>query len=329
MAIYRSTQGSTNTQDSLSPTLNRRTFLGCSTAAATALAISSLMAKEGDKQEIIDAHSHIWTTDLKAYPLQNNQTVEDLKPRSFTPEELMAIAGPLGVTKVVLIQHNIYHGKDNSYITDTIQNEPEKYSGVGRIDSEHPDAVQEMTRLRKLGIRGLRILPGDAGEKTPWRDGAGMNALWKNGPKLGVAMCPLINPEDLAEVKFMCEKYPETTVVIDHFARIGIDGMIRDKDVKNLVEISKFPNTNVKVSAYYALGKKQPTHDELTPMIKALYETYGPDRLMWASDCPYQLTPPNTYADSIRLITERIDFLSATDRDAILKKTADRVFFKA
>lgn len=309
---------------------SRRQFLMSSSVATTAALLGSPLTAADQTpmpQEMIDAHAHIWTTDLITYPLQKQQTVEDLKPRSFTPEELMAIAAPQGVKKVVLIQHNIYHGKDNSYITDTIQNEPDKYSGVAKIDAQGTGQQKEMNRLRQLGIRGLRILPSDGGEGVAWRDISGMNAMWKHGPEVGIAMCPLINPADLAEVHHMCQKYPETTVVIDHFARIGIDGTIREADLKSLVNISKFPNTNVKVSAYYALGKKQPPHDELIPMIKTLYESYGPDRLMWASDSPYQLTAPNTYGDSIALIKDRIDFLTDTDKDAILRKTAQRVFF--
>lgn len=313
--------------------LNRRQFLTTTAASVTAATVavaasSKLQAKEAvaPKMSIIDAHSHIWTPDLTKYPLQNGQTVEDLEPRSFTPAELMAIAAPHGVTKVVLIQHNIFHGKDNSYITDTIQQEPGKYSGVACIDAAGSQPTNEMDRLRKLGIRGLRIRPGDGNVKR-WRDSEGMRAMWKHGPKIGVAMCPLINPEDLAEVHHMCQEFPETTVVVDHFARIGVDGKIRKEDVQNLVELAKFPKTNVKVSAFYALGQKKPPHDELIPMIEALYHAYGPSRLMWASDCPYQLTGPNTYGDSIALIKDRIDFFTESDKDWILRETAQSIFF--
>ena len=40
-------------------------------------------------------------------------------PRSFTDEELMALAMPEGVGRVVLIQHYPHHGYDNSYLIDT------------------------------------------------------------------------------------------------------------------------------------------------------------------------------------------------------------------
>ena len=83
----------------------------------------------------------------------------------------------------------------------------------------------------------------------------------------------------------------------------------------------------MKVSAYYALGEKKPPHTELIPMIKQLIAAYGVERLMWGSDSPYQLNAPNTYGDSLKLITERCEFLSTKDRQQLLRGTAERVFF--
>ena len=48
---------------------------------------------------------------------------------------------------------------------------------------------------------------------------------------------------------------------------------------------------------------------------------------MWASDLPYQLNGDNTYGDSLALIRERIDFLSPSDKEWLLRKTAARVYF--
>jgi len=105
--------------------------------------------------------------------------------------------------------------------------------------------------------------------------------------------------------------------------------MFREADLKALCDLAKHKHVSVKISAYYALGEKKPPHLELVPMIKRLLECFGPDRLMWASDAPYQVQGENTYHDSIALIRERIDFLSAADREKLLRTTAERVFFFA
>src|SRR4051812_43788331 len=93
----------------------RRTMIATS-AAATTLAWSSAHAEEKpDEAGWIDAHSHIWPPEVDKYPLAAGQTKADLKPPSFTDDELMKLAAPQGVKRVVLIQHSLYHLFDNSY----------------------------------------------------------------------------------------------------------------------------------------------------------------------------------------------------------------------
>ncbi len=125
----------------------------------------------------------------------------------------------------------------------------------------------------------------------------------------------------------MCAEYPATPVVIDHFARIGIDGQIRKSDLEVLARLSRHPRTYVKVSAFYALGKKQPPYTDLVPMIRRMIDAFGVERLMWASDSPYQLQGDHTYRASIDLVRHGLDFLSAGDREWLLRRTAAQVFF--
>ena len=72
----------------------------------------------------------------------------------------------------------------------------------------------------------------------------------------GLAMCHLVNPEALAAIDRMCERFPDTPVVIDHFARIGVDGTIRARDVDALCRLARHGKTYVKLSAFYALGEE-------------------------------------------------------------------------
>ena len=62
-------------------------------------------------------------------------------------------------------------------------------------------------------------------------------------------------------------------------------------------------------------------------MIRRLRDAYGAERLMWASDCPFQVDPGHTYRESLELISERADFLSDEEREQLLCGTAERVYF--
>ena len=67
----------------------------------------------------IDAHSHIWTPDVAHYPLAKRFTVADMKPSSFTAEELLALCRPAGVGRVNLIQMSFYEF-ENARLLDSI-----------------------------------------------------------------------------------------------------------------------------------------------------------------------------------------------------------------
>lgn len=309
---------------------SRRSFLQTSLlgAGAWALARRGLSAEQSPGAEehggAIDAHVHVWTPDLDRYPLAPGYARDRMVVPSFTPEELFAHTRPCGVGRIVLIQMS-YYGYDNSYLLDMMQKYQGTFSGVAVIDAQ-AEPRQTMLELAGRGVRGFRIRPGD---RTPdrWLDGQGMAAMWKCGAEQGLAMCPLINPEYLPAVDRMCEKSPDTPVVVDHFARIGVDGHMRKADLDELCRLARHKNAHVKVSAFYALGKKQAPYLDLGPMIRRVLDAFGPERLMWASDGPFQVLRGHTYRDSIELIRSRLDFLTDTDRQWLLRKTAERVFF--
>jgi predicted TIM-barrel fold metal-dependent hydrolase len=273
----------------------------------------------------IDAHVHVWTPDVKRYPLAAGFSVEDMQPPSFTPKELLGHARPVGVERIVLIQMSFY-GFDNRYMLDMMRAFPGVFSGVAVIDEHAADATGTMRALKKQGVGGFRLYPFER-PVEPFLSSPGMAAMWKAGADEQLAMCMLINPDALELLDKMCQKYPDTPVVIDHFGRVGVDGVIRDADVDSLCRLARHKNTHVKVSAFYALGKKKAPYTDLAPMIHRLVEAYSPKRLMWATDCPFQVQNGHTYRDSIELVRSRLEFLSADDRDWLLRKTAQRVFF--
>jgi predicted TIM-barrel fold metal-dependent hydrolase len=304
--------------------LNRREMLATTGAAAVATSTAPLCAMPDDRG-YIDSHVHVWNADVTKYPLAEGYKREDMKPATFTPQELFAHCRPCGVGRVVLIQMSFY-GTDNSLMLDAMKAHPGVFSGVAVVDERSATVTDKMRRLKKLGVRGFRIRPGKQ-KPDEWLADDAMQRFWRLGAEEKLAMCHLIDANYLPSVDRMCDKHSDTPVVIDHFARIGVDGQIRDDDVKNLCRLARHKNVWVKVSAFYALGKKKPPYTDLGPLIRRVRDAFGAKRLMWASDCPFQVDPGHNYRDSIDLVRERLDFLSADEKESLLKKTAERVFF--
>jgi predicted TIM-barrel fold metal-dependent hydrolase len=304
------------------PTTGRRGFLATSLAAAGSLLTASAAAPDGD----IDAHVHVWTPDTDKYPLAPGFTkAKDMQPPSFTPEELFTHTTPSGVGRIVLIQMSFYQ-YDNRYMLDTMARFPGVFGGVGILDPEAAGAKDTLKSLSRQGVRGLRLYANKA-DVDAWPASAAMQAIWSQAADEGVAMCLLTNPDALPGVQLMARKFPKTRVVIDHFARIGMKGPVQETDLENLCRLADLPHSYVKTSAFYALGAKKPPYQDLAPMIQRLHGAFGASRLMWASDCPYQVEEGQSYSAAINLIREGLTFLTPDDRSWMLRRTAAKVFF--
>jgi len=316
----------------------RRNFLNTTSAAALGSTLlgssgckpvgSPAAASPGKKDDgWIDAHVHVWTPDTEAYPINEAYKKENMKPPSFTPQELFALSRPEGVARIVLIQMSFYKF-DNSYMLDMMEKHPGVFSGVAVIDEDARDVEQTMHALKQAGVRGFRLRAGKKEAVEAWVKSPGMRAMWEYGADNGLAMCPLSNPEALPAIAAMCKEFPRTPVVIDHFSRIGAGGSVEERELAALCRLAGFENTHVKTSAFYALGKKAAPYTDLGPMIVRLRDAFGAKRLMWATDCPYQVQNGHSYADSIALIRDRLDDdLSQDDKNWILRDTAKKVFF--
>ncbi|MDI1314573.1 amidohydrolase family protein [Prosthecobacter sp.] len=305
-------------------TQTRRSFLA---TTATALTGCNLLPASG-KGNWIDAHVHVWTPDVEKYPLARGYAVSDMRPPSFTPEQLFAHCKPEGVNRIVLIQMS-YYQTDNRYMLDMMRTHPGVFSGVGIVDEHAAGLAETMRGLVRQGVRGFRISSGKAPNLSDWLGSPGMATLWKTAAELKVSVCPLINPDTLPLLDKMCEWYPDTSVVVDHFARLGMAGPPKAEEVQNLLRLARHAKTHVKASAFYALGAKKVPYLDMGPLVRQVRDAFGPQRVMWASDCPFQVEHGHNYSSSIAIIRDRLDFLSEQDKAWMLRGTAEKVFFSA
>ena len=317
---------------SKSSNLGRRTIIesGAALAATAALAHTGGAADFG----YVDAHSHLWSTDRKHYPLAPGAKEENVQPKGFDIGTFFSVAGSEGVGRVVAVGHTLHFGTDATYLIDLLKARPGQVAVQAYLDHEAPGVTDRMLQLKAQGAKAFRI-----NVLTPWKDYLPerhpLMQVYQTAAMNRLVICLLTNPDWLPQLDRLSEMFPATTVVIDHFARIGVDGFgqtppvpgtIKPGDVANLARLARHPLTHVKLSAYYALGRRTPPYDDMLPVIHELIGAYGPERLMWGSDSPYQWAEGQGYRASISLIRDRLD-VTVADREWLLRKTAERVYF--
>ncbi|MBT3343373.1 MAG: amidohydrolase [Gemmatimonadetes bacterium] len=275
----------------------------------------------------IDAHVHVWTDDYETYPFAAGHDPDDAKPRTFHAADILGHANPCGVDRVVLVQMS-YYGTDNRYMLKTMADHPGVFGGIGVVDVKGAAPEREMRELASKGVYGFRVAPRDQPLPT-WCDGDGYARMFEAGAEDRLAICPLVTPEGLPALARRCEQFPDTPILIDHLCLVGGRGPVQTDHVEALCDMARFEQVMVKVSAFYALGDKTEPYHDLRDLIGRVVDAFGPQRLMWASDAPYQVQPPFTYAASVGLIAEGLDSLSQDDREQILGGTAREFFFRS
>lgn len=287
---------------------------------------------------LIDAHVHVWTDDFERYPLVAGFTSDDMFKPTSTPEDFARYSSPFGRVRMNLVQITWY-GLDHSYILDRIAAEPDRFVGTGMVPAVCDVALaspeKTMVDLAARGVYAFRVRGGTCrqlfGDVSRWLDYPTFDEMFKAGAEHNLALSFLMTNEELPEIERMCERFPETPVILDHVCGCRIrEGRFPATEVDRLCAVARHPKVMVKLGPMHGLSDKEAPFLELLPVIERVVDAFGPERCMWESDSggPSEMTDPvRDYAASVALINEGAEFLSDSDREQILFGTAERFFF--
>lgn len=288
------------------------------------------------RDRLVDAHIHVHSADTSTYPLAAGYGSSDLWSRSMTPEDHARSGRRYGRVRANLVQPTWY-GLDHRYIADCIA-AGDRYAGTGVVpalaDVRLPEPGRTMAALSERGIRAFRIRGRSAGggaEGARWLDHPGYDAMFATAAAHGLALSFLAGPLDLPEIGRMCDRFPETRVLIDHLGGVrGADGRVPGEHVAALCDLARRKSVMVKLGPFHAWRRDGAGYGGLPALLRRVIESFGPDRCMWETDMggPIPMArPEEEFAASLEMILESGDFLSTEDMEHILFRTAESVFF--
>ena len=298
--------------------ITRRTWLARAAGAAIAiphLPTTTLMAVNRPKFRIVDPHVHVWKNDLR-YPWPAELTSPPKE--DALPETLLKLMAEHGVEKTVIV-HVIYYRWDCRYAADAVKHDPDKFAGVCRVNPESDDAVSQLNHWVAEGLRGVRLSPG-IGPSGDWiNDRRRMDAIWSRASELRVPMCVLCPVGRLPDVEPIVQRYDgRLDVCIDHMSDSPID---KPDELKKLLALARYPRVYVKLSHLWSLSREPYPYRDTHEQVKRLYDTFGPQRLMWGTDWP-EVEKYCGYARALALYRDEIKFFNDDDRRWILGETA-------
>ena len=225
------------------------------------------------------------------------------------------------VDKTVIIQV-IHYRYDNRYLASVLQQHPQTFLGVCRVDPLDPAAPEHLSRIHEQpGFRGVRLSPA-ADSSGDWIRGPLMPPLWERCRALRVPMTLLAPITRMPDVGALIDRFPDLTVVVDHMADCPAD---QPDELDKLIALRVYPNVFVKISHTWSLSKQAYPWLDSQRLARRLYDAFGPQRLMWATDWPI-VENVATYEQALTVVRDDMKFLNDDDKSWILNKTIQRVW---
>jgi len=313
--------------------MDRRKFMQAAAVGAAAVGASATGA-EAQKSPIpmIDTHVHLYDpTRPQGIPWPNKDQPASIY-RRFLPGDYAKIAEPHGVVGAIETECSPWI-EDNYWVMDVSKNEPIMVGEVGDLLLGHPDYREHLERLHRnplyVGIRVSNLWGRNVEEllKKPqvWAD---LKAL----SDAGLSMDFGGGEREVRQLLQITDRIPGLRVVINHLpgARVPDDPALRATWQKNTQELAKRPHIYVKFSEIFQRvderGRRVQTGGRIPkdlafykPRLDEIYETFGPDRLMFASDWTNS-EPMSTFGELVAL---DLEYFTPKGRDVM-----EKVFWK-
>ncbi len=268
---------------------------------------------------IVDSHCHAWRT----WPYE--PPVPDPTSRG-TVEQLLWEMDQNGVAKAVVICARIDHNPDNNeYVAYAARRLPDRLYQFADVDCRwwetyhQPGAADRLTAaVRAYGLRGFTHY-FDADDDGSWYladEGlAFLQAAADLNQIVSFAMPARLQPI----LRQLAERFPSVTFLCHHMAGARVAEGTDGPSLREILASAGLPNIHVKLSGFHYVSPRpwEYPFPDCRPIVQALYEQFGPERLHWGSDYPV-LRKALTYQQALEAVRTHCDFIAAADLNRIL-----------
>lgn len=284
---------------------------------------------------VVDAHHHLWDLEANRYPWLQDAPVRmhfgDYAAirRSYLPDDLRRDAGPVRLLATVHVEAH-WRGGDSSEGETAWLDVQARTCGlpdaiVGHADLTEPDVAPVLDAHCAFGrFRGVRMMTRRAVEPSgaALLDDPGFRRGFALlGPR-GLSFDLQAPPETMEAAARLTADFPETTVILTH-AGLPLDRSAAGLAAwrRGLAQLAACENVVAKLSG---LPMSDPawTPESLAPMVRALLEAFGPDRVMFGSNFPVD----GMFSDYPALVAGYAAALHDDELEPVFRATAARIY---
>lgn len=309
--------------------IDRRTLLKSSAVAAVAAwnPLSSA-AESQDHPPIVDTHQHLWDRSRFRLAWISPGSVLD---RNFLLEDYDKATAGLGVAAAVYMEVDVVPEQqtDEAKFVSSLAASGKGLTKAAVISGRPASAGfgKYLDQFRDdQHIKGLRqVLHASttpAGYCLSEDFVRGIRELGRRG--LSFDLC-MRSPE-LADGVKLVEKCPETKFILDHCGNPNVRERPSKQWMDDIRKLAALPNVTGKISGVIAgIDPGKPVKDQLAPFVNHIWDSFGPDRVVFGGDWPVCLLG-GTYATWVTTLREIAAPRSAEDRRKLFHDNAVKVY---
>lgn len=286
---------------------------------------------------IVDGHLHLFKAVSERYP---RDVHEEMMPadREESVEKFIRAMADAGVDRAIVVPTSPH----DEYLKEVLKSNRGTFAGLGLFDPESDDPKGDLlSRVEDIGIQGLRVYSLYGSPDQPIET-LRLFPMLEAMSDLGLKLWFYSSQDQLELLDRVLDALPELTVVLNHMGfcpdesmplSIDADRRPRFGNVKlpprSLELVTQMarhhPSLHVHLSGQYAFSKRAYPYSDLAPTAQELLNSFGPERILWASDWPWIQISPG-YNETLGLVDEQLPDLSSADRSKILGDNAARLF---
>ena len=276
---------------------------------------------------LVDTHVHVWEIDPPRYPVGPTAPTWNSYPdEPGTADELLVEMDEHGVDWAVLVQTS-WSTWDNGYIADCAARLPDRFVGHGLIDPQDAgNAEQVRYWVKERGLAGFRFHPMYyPDEKILLTEQNG--PMWEEIAALDAIIQFHLRAGEADQIAVIAQRYPHLILILDHLGYPQVD--LDEAAYRPIVELARYDNIHVKLSDVAGHSRQSYPYADVHPFITRILSAYGSGRMTWGTGYPGHHRAKHNWpplGQEIRLIREGLPFLSETDKERILGRTAAQMW---
>jgi predicted TIM-barrel fold metal-dependent hydrolase len=266
---------------------------------------------------IVDSHCHAW----RRWPYQ--PPVPDPESRARV-EQLLWEMDRHGVDRAAVVCARIEDNPDNNdYVADCVRRYPDRLYQLADVDCQwmpeyHSTGAaarlaEAVERYRLSGFTHY-VKADDDGSWFLSEEGLAFLEAAASLRQVASFAIPARLQPVLREI---AKRFPSIPFLCHHMAgaRVG-----RPELIAEVLASAAVPNIHVKLSGWHYVS---PTawsfpYVDVEPIVRALYEAYGSERLHWGSDYPVCQLRAMTYQQSLEAFSSHTPFIPESEKARIL-----------